>query len=290
MKPIVQRDSVQLGPHIIAEDQPVRFIAELGVNHLGDFCRMKEMIHSAVESGADYLKFQTYLANRRYDQRSNPKAGEFEKNVARWQFSREEEACLWEYAHKLGATVFTSVFDVDSVDFADEVGTVAYKIAAFEVTNRKLVRRVAEKGKPVLLSRGMISKMELDATVAILKNLNIPVIILHTISSYPLQKNDSHLRMIHTLRELYTCPIGHSDHTLGTELPPLAVAAGATIIEKHFTVTPKSRESDNFFSITSRDLESIIFRIRQVEKIMGRGDVVTIPAEDFMRDFRRTSD
>jgi sialic acid synthase SpsE len=290
VKPAFQRDPVLLGPYTICEDEPVRFVAELGVNHLGDIGRMKEMIHSAVEAGADYLKFQTYLAEKRYDSKNNPKGREFTERLAKWQFSRDQEADLWSYAHRLGATVFTSVFDIESIDFAEAVGTVAYKIAAFEVVNLNLIRRVAEKGKPILLSRGMVSKKELDSAVNILRNANVPFIILHTISSYPLQKNDSHLRMIHTLRELYSCPIGHSDHTFGSEIPPLAVAAGARIIEKHFTVTPKSRDSDNFFSITPPDLEEIMFRIRQVERIMGRGDVVTTASEDYMRDFRRPSD
>ena len=94
--------------------------------------------------------------------------------------------------------------------------------------------------------------------------------------------------MIHTLREKFSCPIGHSDHTVGTDIPPLAVACGANMIEKHFTVNPKLRESDNFFSITADDLRELIFKVRQTEKYLGSGNITRIEAEDYMWDFRRT--
>jgi sialic acid synthase SpsE len=248
---------------------------------------MKEMIHAAHEAGADLLKFQTYLADQRYDLQNNPKASAFTDLVSQWQFSRDQETELWEYARSLGATVFTSPFDADSVNFANDLESVAFKLAAFEVVNLKLVRAIAACGKPVVLSRGMVTLAELDTCLGILDDHSIPYIILHTISSYPLEKRNSHLRMIHSLRELYSCPIGHSDHTAGSEIPPLAVAAGANMIEKHFTVNPKLRESDNFFSVTSDDLRDIKFRVRQAESYLGLGDIVKVDTEDYMWDFRR---
>jgi len=287
---MTRRKTVQIGAFMVGDGNPVRIVAELGVNHLGNFERMKEMIRSAHEAGADLLKFQTYIAERRYDRATNPKAEQFIKWLSDWQFSRDQEAELWQYAHTLGATVFTSAFDVDSVEFAAEMGTVAYKIAAFEIANHELVRAMAKKGKPVVLSRGMSSDEELRKTLSIFEEHDCPYVILHTISSYPLEKRHSHLRMIHSLRNKYDCPIGHSDHTIGTDIPPLAVAAGANMIEKHFTVVPKSRESDNFFSVTPDDLREMIFKVRQVETYMGRDDVVKTDAENFMWDFRRHTD
>ena len=289
MTELKERRTVQIGPHTIGDSHPVCIVAELGVNHLGDFGRMKEMIHAAHEAGADLLKFQTYLADKRYDLQNNPKASEFTDMVSQWQFSRDQETELWEYARSLGATVFTSPFDPDSVNFANSLESAAFKLAAFEVVNLQLVRAIAACGKPVVLSRGMVTFEELDACLEVLEAQNIPYTILHTISSYPLQKRDGHLRMIHTLRELYDCPIGHSDHTTGSEIPPLAVAAGANMIEKHFTVNPKLRESDNFFSITADDLRDIVFRVRQTESYLGHGDVVKIDTEDYMWNFRRAT-
>lgn len=284
-----QRRTVQIGPYTIGDNEPVRIVAELGVNHLGDFGRMKEMIHAAHEAGADLLKFQTYVAEKRYDSRTNPRAAEFTDLVRQWQFLRDQETELWQYARSIGATVFTSPFDEDSVRYANELESVAFKLAAFEVVNLQLVRAIAACGKPVVLSRGMVTKPELESCLAILDGEGIPYIILHTISSYPLEKRDSHLRMIHTLRAAYDCPVGHSDHTPGVDIPPLAVAAGANMIEKHFTINPKLRESDNFFSITPDDLREIVFRVRQAESYMGRGDVVKVDTEEYMWHFRRST-
>ncbi len=285
-----QRKTARIGDVAVGDGSPVAVVAELGVNHLGDFGRMKEMIAAAHEAGADLLKFQTYIAEKRYDPVANPKGAKFISLLKAWEFTRDQEAELWEYAHKLGARVFTSPFDEDSLDFADQMGSLAYKVAAFEVVNLKLMRAIARKGKPVVFSRGMASDREVERLMRLLDEHGCPYIILHTVSSYPLEKKDSHLRVIHALRAKYDCPVGHSDHTWGTEIPPLAVAAGANMIEKHFTVAPKLRESDNFFSVTPEDLRDMIHKIRQVESYMGRGDIVRVPTEDFMWDFRRYSE
>ena len=283
------RKTVQLGPLRVGDEHPVAIVAELGVNHLGDYGRMVEMIDQAIAGGADLLKFQTYTAETRYDRATNPKAAQFIENLARWEFTREEEARLWAHARDQGAVVFTSPFDSGSAAFAVEQGTVGFKLAAFEVVNLHLVRALGSFGLPVMISRGMTSHAELDACVALLEEGGCEVVILHCVSSYPLMKRDSNLRMIHTLRERYTWPIGHSDHTRGCDLPPLAVAAGASMIEKHFTVNPKLRESDNPFSITPDELREIVFRVRQVEGYLGDGDIQCIEAEAYMHDFRRLS-
>lgn len=281
-----KRRSVPLGDQIVGDGHPVSIVAELGVNHLGDFGLAKEMIQAAHEAGADLLKFQTYLSDARYDAKRNPRGRQFIELLSEWQFSRDDEAKLWEYAHALGARVFTSAFDPDSVEFAETMGTLGYKLAAFEIVNLELVRAVASKGKAVVFSRGMASLEEIDRVVSICEEAGAPCIILHTISSYPLQKKDSHLRMIHVLRDRYQWPVGHSDHTPGAVIPPLAVAAGAQMIEKHFTITPKRRDSDNFFSITPEELREIVFRVRQVESWMGE-EIERVPTEEYMWDFRR---
>jgi sialic acid synthase SpsE len=281
-----QRREVRVGPYIIGDGHPTVFVAELGINHLGSLQVAKDMVKGAHEAGAHLLKLQTYIAEKRYE-KSNPRYEEFTSNLTKWQLPQREERELWEYAASLGAILFTSIFDEDSIDFADSLGSAAYKLAAFEITNKRLVRKIAEKGKPVVFSRGMATHEEVDETVRILEDHHCPVIILHTISSYPLQKKDSHLRMIHTLRDRYLWPIGHSDHTPGAIIPPLAAAAGANMIEKHFSITPKRRESDNFFSVTPEEVEEIVFRLCQIDSYMGRGDIVRTSTEEYMWDFRR---
>lgn len=241
------RKTVKIGGVAVGDGHPAAIVAELGVNHLGDFGRAKEMIHAAHEAGADLIKFQTYVAEDRYDVTANPKGQAFIDMVRPWQFTRDQETALWDYAHGLGVPVFTSPFDADSVDFADSMGSLAFKVAAFEITNRALLRKIADKGKPVVFSCGMASLVDIRACTQLLDDHGVPYVILHTVSSYPLEKRHSQLRRIHALRQLFDCPIGHSDHTAGTAIPPLAIAAGANMIEKHFTTTPKLRQSDNFF-------------------------------------------
>jgi sialic acid synthase SpsE len=282
-----ERKTVQIGPHTIGDYYPTAVVAELGVNHLGKFDIAKEMITKAHQSGAHILKFQTYRAEDRYDPVNNPKGKEFIKLLSEWEFPRDQDKELWDYAKSLGATVMTSPFDEDSVKFAEEMGCEGYKVAAFEVVNHKLMKAIAETKKPVVMSRGMCTMEDLHTTAEIFEKSGSPYVILHCISSYPLEKKDSHLKMIHSLRNEFECPIGHSDHTPGTAIPPLAVAAGANMIEKHFTVTPKYRLSDNFFSITPDELEEIVFKVKQVDSWMGRGDITVIEPEKFMKTFRR---
>lgn len=286
---MTERRTVPFGPYTLGDTHPVCVVAELGVNHLGDFDRMIDMIDAAVDSGADALKFQTYTAEKRYDRGSNPKADLFISNLARWEFTRDQEARLWEHAHSRGAVVFTSPFDAESAVFADEMGSVAYKLAAFEVVNLELVRALAQFGKPVVVSRGMTSLEELDTCVEVIEKSGADPVLLHCISSYPVDRENSHLRMIHTLRERYDVPVGHSDHSRGCDIPPLAVAAGANMIEKHFTVNPKLRESDNPFSITPEELREICFRVRQTEAFLGDASVERLETEEYMWTFRRHS-
>ena len=283
----MKRKTVTIDNKKIGDDEGVKFIAELGVNHLGNFERALKMIDSAINGGADFLKFQTYKAKKRYDLKTNPKAKEFISNLSEWEFDREKEKDIWSYAKKRGAIVFTSPFDLESLDFAEEMGSVAYKIAAFEVNNHELIRGISSTKKPIIISRGMCSLEEMDSAVNIFESYGCEYIILHTISSYPTQRYDSNIRMIHTLRERYNCPIGHSDHTRGTDVPPLAVAAGANIIEKHFTINPKLRESDNTFSIDQQELEEILFLIKKTERILGKGNIQKIDTEEYMWSFRR---
>ena len=281
------RSNVTIGDFTVGDNSPVALVAELGVNHLGDFGRAKEMISAAHEAGADFLKFQTYIAEDRYDKQRNPKGEQFISLLKDWQFTREDDQKLWEYANSLGARVFTSPFDKRSVDFSEEMGALAYKVAAFEAVNLDLVRHIAKTRKPVVVSRGMTTVDEMRQVESLLKDNGIEFIFLHCISSYPTPREESNLAAIHSMREVFDCPIGHSDHTHGTSIPPLAVAAGAVMIEKHFTVNQKLRESDNPFSVTADELREIRFKIDQAKGYMGDGALAFREIEKYMWDFRR---
>ena len=280
-------------PEVLIDNIPVglnhkpKFIAEIGVNHLGSFDRAIELVNAAHNNGADFLKLQTYKSEKRYDRNTNPKADLFIKNLSKWELSREQEKEVWEHAKSIGAKVFTSCFDVDSVEFAESLGCIAYKIAAFEVRNLELIRAVSSTKKPIIISRGMISIQDLSEVVNILEKKGCKYILLHTISSYPITLYQSNLRMIHKLKETFQCPVGHSDHTRGVKVPPLAVAAGSSIIEKHFTINKKLREYDHPFSVTPDELTEIKLLMNQSYQIMGSDNIEVTEAEKYMSDFIR---
>ena len=278
---------VRIQDMMIGDYHEPKFIAEIGVNHLGSIERMKNMIKLSHQAGADFLKFQTYKADTRYDLKSNPKAKEFINLTASWQLSDEENVECWTYAKSLGARVFTSVYDTGEIKFCMDMGTIAFKIAAFELVNLKLVNAVAETKLPIIASVGMASEIEIDKFVKIVSKNNTPYILLHCVSSYPLEKKFSYLENIHTLKNRYGCPVGHSDHTYGIEIPSLAVACGASIIEKHFTDNIKLRQSDNFFSVTSDEVMEIKQNTKRIFSFMHNKNEKT---EDYMRDFKKYID
>ncbi len=284
MQKIVKIDGINVG-----NLNYVPIIAEIGVNHLGSLERAKNMCKLAIEGGADFLKFQTYVAEKRYDQINNPKGKEFTKNLKEWQLSKDDERELWKYAKDLGGKVFTSVYEAESIEFAMELETCAFKIAAFEMNNLKLLKEVINTKKPLIISCGMTNIDEIKNLAKFLDENNSEYVLLHTVSSYPLEKKHSNLKMIHILRENFKCPVGHSDHTHGTDIPPLAVAAGAAIIEKHFTDNIKFRLSDNFFSITKECLKIMRFNMDLVSSYLNSNDLIADDPEKFMRNFKKFS-
>jgi len=278
-KKIVKIANIQIGDKCLPP-----FIAEIGVNHLGSTERMINMIDQALKGGADLIKFQTYEAKDRYDPKKNPKADEFIQLTKKWQFSKSQERDIWDYAKKKNAKIFTSVYDISSVDFAYDLGSLAYKIASFEITNYKLIECVSEKKLPVIVSCGMASNNEIEKCLNILDKNSCKYILLHCISAYPLEKEYSFLGRINELKNQFSCPVGHSDHTRGTEIIPYSIAAGADIIEKHFTDNIRLRESDNFFSINYEELIELKFIIKRTHKLMYN---FNYEVENFMRNFKK---
>ena len=284
----MKRKKIYISDIPIGNGERVPFIAELGVNHLGNFDRAIEMVDKAIEGGSDFLKLQTYIAKDRYE-KSNPKYDEFTKLLTDWQLSKKEETKIWKYAKSKKAKLFTSVYDEKSIDFAVSLGTVAFKVAAFELTNKNLIRKIIKTKLPIIISCGMTNIDEIKKTTSLLEESKSEYILLHTVSSYPLNEEDSYLEKINILKENFDCPIGHSDHTPGTNIPPLAAAAGAQIIEKHFTVNPKYRLSDNFFSVASQQVKKIKFDLEHVYNVMYSPNFKKNDPEKYMRDFKKYS-
>lgn len=280
------RKIVEFGTKKIGDNQRIPFIAEIGVNHLGKIKNALDLVESAIRAGSDFLKFQTYIAEDRYDKK-NPKYDEFTKLLKEWQLSREEEIEMWQLAKNLGAEVFTSVYENKSIEFAEKMGTVGYKIAAFEMNNKPLLNEVVKTKKPMIISCGMTNIKEIRRLTEFLNENNADYILLHVVSSYPLEERHSFLKKITLLKEEFNCPIGHSDHTPGTLIPPMAVAAGAQIIEKHFTINPKYRLSDNFFSVTEYQVKKIKLDLEWAYQATYSPTFDKSDPEKFMRNFKK---
>ena len=280
------RKKVKFGNKIIGDSERIPFIAEIGVNHLGKIETALELVRSAIRAGSDYLKFQTYMAENRYD-KNNPKYKEFTSLLKEWQLSRDEEIEMWNLAKDLKAEVFTSVYEPKSIEFAEKMETIGYKIAAFEMKNKPLLKEVIKTKKPIIISCGMTNLNEINDLVDFLDDNNANYILLHVVSSYPLEEKHSYLSKINLLKNKFNCPIGHSDHTAGTLIPPLAVAAGAQIIEKHFTTNPKYRLSDNFFSVTEEQVKKIKLDLEWSYQATYSPSFEKSDPEKYMRDFKK---
>ena len=280
------RKKVSLGSKTIGDNERVPFIAEIGVNHLGKIDNALELVRSAVRAGSDFLKFQTYIAEDRYNKK-NPRYEEFTNLLKEWRLSRDEEIEMWKLAKDLGAEVFTSVYELKSIDFAEKMETIGYKIAAFEMRNKPLLKEVVKTKKPIIISCGMTNLNEINDLTNFLNENNASFILLHVVSSYPLEEKHSCLNKINILKNKFSCPIGHSDHTPGTLIPPLAVAAGAQIIEKHFTINPKYRLSDNFFSVTEEQVKKIKLDLEWAFQSTYSPSFEKSDPEKYMRVFKK---
>ena len=280
------RKKVEFGSKIIGENERIPFIAEIGVNHLGKIKNALDLVESSVRAGSDFLKFQTYIAEDRYD-KNNPRYKEFTSLLKDWQLSRDEEVEMWNFAKSIGAEVFSSVYELKSIEFTEKMGTIGYKIAAFEMKNIPLLTEVIKTKKPIIISCGMTNLDEISNLVNFLDENQANYILLHVVSSYPLEEKHSYLSKINLLKNKFNCPIGHSDHTPGTLIPPLAVAAGAQIIEKHFTINPKYRLSDNFFSVTEDQVKKIKLDLEWAYQATYSPSFDESNPEKFMRDFKK---
>ena len=265
-----------LGPNY-----PCFIIAEAGVNHNGDISLAKRLIDAASDSGADAVKFQIFKAENivtvdaqkaDYQKQSgSPLTTQYEM-LKKLELTTTEFKILSEYSKKKGLVFLVTPFDIDSVDFLDEIDISAYKIPSGEINNIPLLKYISRKHKPILLSTGMSTLGEVEQAVrAIGEEGNIDIILLHCVTNYPADLEEVNLRAIDTLRHAFGYPVGYSDHTLGIVIPVAAVARGACVIEKHFTLDKNLPGPDHKASLDPDELKSMIKAIREVEMAMGNG-------------------
>lgn len=264
----------------IGHGEPPYIIAELSANHNGKLERALETIKAAKKCGADAIKLQTYTADTMTIDCNLP---EFRINGGPWdgyklydlytwaQTPYEWHKAMFEYARALGVTVFSTPFDESAVDLLEEINAPAYKIASFEMIDLPLIRYVASTGKPIIMSTGMAGEHEIDEAVTTAREAGCKdLVLLHCISSYPAPMREANLRQMGELeRRFHTIP-GLSDHTLGTTAAVAAVALGACVIEKHFTLSRADKGPDSAFSIEPAELQRLCTDARDAWSALGR--------------------
>lgn len=263
------------------DGQPCYIIAEAGVNHNGDVALARKLVDIAVAAGVDAVKFQTFRAEQVVTP-SAPKApyqvvstGAAESQldmVRKLELSADAHQDLFDYCAHRDITFLSSPFDYESVALLERLGVDAVKVPSGEITNTPFLKCVAELDKPILLSTGMSTMADVERAVhAIRTTGNERIVLLHCLSSYPVPPAEVNLRAMLTLRSAFGVPTGYSDHTLDPDIPVAAVAMGACVIEKHFTVDRNFDGPDHKASLEPNELKELVHRIRAVETAMGDG-------------------
>lgn len=290
---------MKIGKHTIGPGNPVYIIAELSANHNQDFHEAEKLVHAAKEAGADAVKIQTYTADTLTLNCTNEffrigKGTQWEgKNLydlygeayTPWDWQPE----LQKIAHDTGLDFFSTPFDPTAVDFLEKMHVPAYKIASFEIVDIPLIRLIARTGKPIIMSTGMATRDEIEEAVAAIRQEgNDRIALLKCTSAYPALPEDMNLKTIPDMAERFRVPVGISDHTLGTMIPVAAVALGACIVEKHFTLSRKNPGPDNSFSLEPHEFQAMVEAIRGVENALGTVSYDVTEHEKASRVFRRS--
>ncbi|MEW9123293.1 MAG: pseudaminic acid synthase [Thermotaleaceae bacterium] len=283
---------------IIGENTPCYMIAEMSANHGGDIHRAIEIIHRAKESGADCIKIQTYTPDTMTIDCDN---GYFQIQKGTWKGENlyklygkaytpwEWQSQLKEEAEKIGLDFLSTPFDKTAVDFLEELKIDFYKIASFEVTDIPLIRYIASKGKPIILSTGMATFEEIEEAVAVVKaQRNENICLLRCSSAYPAIPQDMNLKAMIHLRDSFGLPVGLSDHSMGSVAAITAVALGAKIVEKHFCISREIENPDASFSMEAHEFRDMVADIRAAETAMGKINFELSESEKSSRVFRRS--
>lgn len=258
-------------------------IAEAGVNHNGDVSLAKKLIDVAADAGADYVKFQTFKAEKLVSDTA-PKA-DYQRNnmqddvndgqlemLKKLELSQSDHYELIEYCKQKNVKFLSTAFDMDSLNFLHQLGIEIYKVPSGEITNLPYLAKVGSFKKPVILSTGMCVMEEITAAIAVLKDAGAShedITVLHCTTDYPTAMTDVNLNAMLAIKKKLAVTVGYSDHTLGIEVPIAAVALGATVIEKHFTLDKNLPGPDHIASLEPTELKAMITAIRNIESALG---------------------
>ncbi len=282
----------------------VFIIAEAGVNHNGSLEICKKLIGVSVKAGADAVKSQTFKAGKlvttiadkaRY-QIENTGTNESQlEMLRRLELSPDTHNDLFDYCRQKNITFLSTPFDEESADILDDLGMELFKISSGEITNKPLIQHIASKKKPIILSTGMSYLGEVENAINWIYEIwnsldkKPQLSVLHCVSSYPARIEDVNLRAINTMETAFGLPVGYSDHTMGTEITMSAVAMGAKVIEKHFTLDREMEGPGHKASLEPEELKAMVTAIRNVEMAMGDGiKNPTISENDLKKIVRRS--
>ncbi len=291
--------TVRIGNRLVGESQPTFVVAELSANHGQEFDEAVRLVKAAKESGADAVKLQTYTPDTLtiQSEKEHFRISGGTLWDGRTLYELYGEAYMpWEWqpklkdiAEDLGMDLFSSAFDPSAVDFLEEMGVPAYKVASFELVDIPLIEYIARTGKPMIMSTGMATLSEIDEAVrAAKKEGATQIALLKCTSAYPAPPEEMNLRAIPHLEEAFGVPTGLSDHTLGIAVPVAAVALGACIVEKHFTLSRDVPGPDSAFSLEPQEFKAMVEAIRTVEVALGKVCYGVSEREAKSRVFRRS--
>jgi len=269
--------TIDIGPFSISDKPPVFIIAEIGLNHNGSLDMAKRLVDAAKDSGADCAKFQIrdmkalYHNKGKADDASEDLGSQYVLDVLKKSELKPEEYLeIFEYCRKIDILPLCSAWDIESVTLLEEKADLpAYKVASADLTNHDLLMALAETGKPLLVSTGMSSEVEIKEAISLLKKKGVPYILLQCNSTYPAPFKDVHLNYLARLKELGECPIGYSGHERGIAIAIAAASKGATVIEKHFTLDKTMEGNDHKVSLLPEEFAVMVQGIREVEQALG---------------------
>jgi len=294
----VQKQTITIDHRQIGQNQPPYIIAELSANHNGSLTRAIETINMAKAMGADAIKLQTYNADSMTidcDKDYFKIKGGLWDGYSLYQLYQEAHTPydwhqkLFLHAKEIGITIFSTPFDETAVDLLESLNTPAYKIASFEITDLPLIKRIAETGKPIIMSTGMANLAEIEEAVTTIKSVgSSELILLHCISGYPAPVEQCNLATIPDLNQRFNVVTGLSDHTLGTTVSIAAIALGACLIEKHFTLSRNDKGPDSEFSLEPKELKELCESTKSVWRAIGKAGYERKPVEEANLAFRRS--
>ncbi len=270
----------------------ILIIAEAGVNHNGSLELAKKLIDAAADAGVDYVKFQTFKTENLVSKEAK-KAEYQQKNIGREDDSQfnmlkkleltpEQHYELISYCQEKNIRFFSTAFDLDSIDFLSELKLGLWKIPSGEIANYPYLKKIAEKKEPVILSTGMSDMEDIAAAISVLLKYGVEleqITVLHCNTEYPTPMCDVNLLAMRSIAERFKVKVGYSDHTIGIEIPVAAVALGAKVIEKHFTLSREMEGPDHKASLEPQELKEMVAAIRNVELALGHKDKKVTPSE-----------